>query len=172
MQPPEHQPSRILVVDDHCDSAQALARLLRREGHEVTTAHTVAAALAMATGGDLPDTLICDMQLPDGDGCELLRQLIAIAGDRGLPAIAVTGLADKWVDKCRRAGYRRVLTKPLRFEDVRGAIAALRTHEHRALGGVPTPVLDTAGAPELHSQTGAISGQAAGHGSVDGGPTA
>lgn len=68
---------RILAVDDHEDSARAVAMLLRRAGHEVTTAHTLAGALALGTGSAAPDLLLCDIDLPDGDGCELLRRLRA-----------------------------------------------------------------------------------------------
>ena len=115
------RPLHILVVDDHEDSARALAYLLRSEGHVVETAHSFAAALAVAGVGEPLDALVCDILLPDGDGCELLRPLVAVAGDRGLPAIAVTGVGEKWLEECRRSGYRRMLTKPVRFEDVRSA---------------------------------------------------
>ena len=140
MSNPPRRVMRILVVDDHESLAQALARLLRHEGHVVTTANTFASALALGTGPDPPDTLVCDIDLPDGDGCDLLRRLVAVRGDRALPAIAVTGFSEDWVERCRMAGYRQLLTKPFQFAEILKAINALGDHQPRGLGGVPTPI--------------------------------
>jgi CheY-like chemotaxis protein len=81
---PQSRALRILVVDDHTDSALVLTALLRRKGHTVATAHTLAGGMGLGSVFPL-DLLICDISLPDGDGCELLRRLVAVSGDRGLP---------------------------------------------------------------------------------------
>jgi two-component system CheB/CheR fusion protein len=118
------RPLRILLVDDHEDSAHAMAHLLRHAGHVVTTAHTLAGALVLGTAGAAPDLLLCDIGLPDGDGCELLRRLRAFYGGRELPAVAVTGHGDEWVERCRDAGYGRFLVKPVAFGELLEAVAA------------------------------------------------
>ena len=64
----------ILLVEDHADTATALSRLLRRTGHTVSVAASVADAVQVNEGGNI-DLLICDIGLPDGDGRDLLRQL-------------------------------------------------------------------------------------------------
>jgi CheY-like chemotaxis protein len=143
--PDQSQALRILLVDDHEASARALARLLRHQGFLVATAYTFAGALALAAPNAV-DLLICDVGLPDGDGCELLRQMRAFFGGRTIPAIAVTG-HDGLIDKCRKAGYVRCLSKPLRLEDVLEAVRAAYTPHALsspgsvapALGGVPAP---------------------------------
>ena len=119
------RPLRILIVDDHEDSAHAVALLLRRAGHEVTCAHTVAGAVALGTGRVVPDLLLCDVELPDGNGCDLLRRLRASRGGRELPAIAITGHADEWEQRCRHAGYRGFMTKPVEFAEVLTTVAAV-----------------------------------------------
>ena len=118
-------PLRLLIVDDHQDSARALSRLLRHEGHDVTTAHTVAGALALVVGHLPIDVLISDIGLPDGDGCDLLRRLRAFYGGRDVAAIALSGMGDEpFVRRCREAGFREFLVKPVAFEQV---VEALRT---------------------------------------------
>ena len=129
---------RILVVDDHADSAQALAKLLQHEGHSVATAYTLAGALALGTAAPL-DMLVCDVDLPHGDGSELLRRLQSFRGGRELPAIAVTGFGNEWLEVCRMAGYRTFLTKPVEFVNLLKAIESLQPHDLVALGGVPSP---------------------------------
>ena len=141
--PDQPRALRILLVDDHEASARALARLLRHQGYLVTTAYTFAGALALAAPSTL-DLLICDVDLPDGDGCELLRRLRAFFGGRDIAAIAVTG-HEGWAEECRRAGYARLLSKPLRLDDVLEAVrAACPPHKLgggvvSGLGGIPSP---------------------------------
>jgi CheY-like chemotaxis protein len=124
---PPRGPLRVLIVDDHADSARALARLFRSEGHVVITAHTMNGAMALVTGQQPIDVLVSDIGLPDGDGCELLRRLRGFYGSRAVPAVALTGRGDEgWVDDCRRSGYGQFLMKPVTFEQVSAAVRAVR----------------------------------------------
>jgi CheY-like chemotaxis protein len=119
-------PLRVLLVDDHHESLRSLARLLRHEGHTVITAHSVAGALALVSGQQPVDLLISDVGLPDGDGCKLLARLRQSYGGKEIPAIALSGHGDAhWIDECRRAGYRTFLLKPVKFDQVLSATAAL-----------------------------------------------
>jgi CheY-like chemotaxis protein len=144
-------PLRLLIVDDHADSARALSRLFRHDGHAVITAHTMAGALALVVGQQPVDVLLSDVGLPDGDGCELLRRLRAFYGGRDVAAVALSGLGDEeTVQRCREVGFRRFLLKPLTFEQVRDEVLALACPRPcpppatpvitRPLGGVPAPL--------------------------------
>src|ERR1700722_10243549 len=79
---------KILLVEDHKDSAEVLSLLLTKEGHEVLTAGEIATALDVAKKVFF-DVLLSDMGLPDGTGADLMRQLRA----KGLtiPGIALSG---------------------------------------------------------------------------------
>ena len=117
---PETAPRRLLVVEDHLDTLRAITRLLSLRGHEVHGAHTVAEAKAIADAARV-DLLICDLNLPDGHGSDLLRYIserqavgsIAISGDR------MEEKNTEWIS----AGFDRHLIKPFSIQDLEQAIA-------------------------------------------------
>ncbi len=79
--------ARILLVDDDPDSLDAARDILRGEGHDVVTADSLAGA-RMHLSSAVPDALLLDLMLPDGNGLELLDEL----GDSGLRRIVlITG---------------------------------------------------------------------------------
>jgi two-component system, NtrC family, response regulator AtoC len=65
---------RVLIVDDDAGFARALARGLRRAGHDVVTCETGADARTQFAQMD-PDVVVLDYQLPDADGLGLLDEL-------------------------------------------------------------------------------------------------
>ena len=102
----------ILLVEDHRDTLMAMTRLLRRIGHRVTGADSVAAAVAAADGNRF-DVLVSDVDLPDGTGLDLMRQLTARPGARPLPGIALTGYGmESDLQQTRDAGFFAHLVKP------------------------------------------------------------
>jgi DNA-binding response OmpR family regulator len=106
----ESPPLRVLLVDDHADTAELLRMLLVRRGFEVTTARSVASALVAAESTPV-DVLVSDIGLADGSGCDLLKQLRAI---RPLPAIALSGRdREADVQSARDAGFDEYLGKPV-----------------------------------------------------------
>ena len=68
-------PGRILVVDDDAAIRTVVGQALRRKGHEVTTAASIA-ELRSALLRAPPEVLITDVVLPDGDGLEVVPQLL------------------------------------------------------------------------------------------------
>src|SRR5205085_11992390 len=63
---------RIVVVEDHADTARAFASLLARAGYKVEQCDSAATARDTVRAGDF---LLCDIGLPDGDGWELMGEL-------------------------------------------------------------------------------------------------
>jgi DNA-binding NtrC family response regulator len=63
--------ARILIVDDECSIADALAIILTDEGYAVETADQMAAARSLLRAHDF-DLIFMDLRLPDGTGIELL----------------------------------------------------------------------------------------------------
>lgn len=113
---------RILLVEDSRDALEALAKLLRHEGHEVHAAMTVREAVNMAERKRW-DLLIADIGLPDGTAMELMSVLRNICP---LPGIVLTGHGeDEYRAQSRAAGFRRHLLKPVVFPDLLAAIAEI-----------------------------------------------
>ena len=90
---------RVLLLEDHSDTAHQLTRLLQRAGHEVTWAGSIREAreLIEATGDDPKargfNILISDLGSPDGSGHDLMRDLAR--RHHLMPAIALSGYGMK-----------------------------------------------------------------------------
>lgn len=113
---------RLLVVEDHPNTLQTLARLLKLDGHQVVTASTVALALAEAAAGTF-DLVISDIGLPDGTGIELMEKLSAQYGLRGI-ALSGYGMEED-LARSRAAGFVAHLIKPVAMAELRRVIASL-----------------------------------------------
>ncbi len=86
--------------------------LLEETGHRVTTADSIAAATTAAMT-DVPDVLLLDLSLPDGDGLAVVEHL-RVAGRLPRTFVALTGHDDESVAaRCRAAGCHDVLVKPV-----------------------------------------------------------
>jgi DNA-binding response OmpR family regulator len=103
---------RILLIEDHAETAAAMIRLLTISGHDVSAAETGDSALNLA--GQRPfDLLLIDLGLPDLDGRDLLPRLREVSA---APAIALTGYdIEADVDSCAVAGFAGRLVKPISF---------------------------------------------------------
>jgi PAS domain S-box-containing protein len=116
---PEHIPRRtrervrLLLVEDHLDTARALSRLLQSRGYKIETVATVEAGIEAAQRNSF-DLLLCDLGLPDGSGIDLIRK-IRMKGKT--PAIALTGFGmQEDVEQASRAGFNAHLTKPVNLQ--------------------------------------------------------
>ncbi len=78
------RPGNVLVVDDDSAIRTVVAAALRRDGHRVTTAASIA-ELERELRLDEPDVLVTDVVLPDGNGLDLVPSLIGRYPD--LPVI-------------------------------------------------------------------------------------
>ena len=106
-----NQPLKILVVEDHTDTRNALGDFLGLLGHHCDLAPDAGAALTRAAAGSF-DALLTDIGLPDRDGWQLLQEL----GVHGhLPPLVISMSAyDGYVHSARSkaAGCHGHLVKP------------------------------------------------------------
>ena len=116
--------ARILVVDDDAAIRTVVGQALRRAGHEVRCVATIA-DLRGAVAAGLPDVLITDVVLPDGNGIDMAAELIG--RHPGLPVIVFS--AQNTLSTAVRAtevGAYDYLPKPFDLDllarAVRGAI--------------------------------------------------
>jgi two-component system, OmpR family, KDP operon response regulator KdpE len=116
---------RILLVEDHADTAEIFLRILCIDGHRVRLAATLAEARSLCreilresvAAGDPDsglDVVLCDVGLPDGNGADLLPLLRAL--HHGAKVIATTSycMPDD-LARVKDAGFDAVLSKPFEF---------------------------------------------------------
>ncbi|MFL6542710.1 MAG: response regulator [Chthoniobacterales bacterium] len=116
---PESQKISILLVEDHAATGRAVDKYLSSMGYNVQLAADVASARKLAAENAF-DVLVCDIQLPDGNGCDLMRELNR---KRSLPGIAISGFASEAdVERSARAGFIKHLAKPFSPEDLTAAL--------------------------------------------------
>jgi PAS domain S-box-containing protein len=114
--------TRLLLVEDHADTARALTRLLESRGYEVRAANSVAAAVKVA-GEEKFDLYLCDLGLPDGTGFDFIAKAKEF-GDT--PAIALTGFGmQQDVMRAQEAGFAAHLTKPVNLQKLESTIWTL-----------------------------------------------
>ncbi len=116
---------RLLLVEDHTDTATMLRRLLLRRGYEVRSAETVSGALEAAQDYDF-DVLLSDIGLPDGTGMELIQQLSRKAPPRNFRGIALSGFGmHEDLERSKAAGFSEHLTKPVDFSILERTLARI-----------------------------------------------
>jgi DNA-binding NtrC family response regulator len=107
---------RILIVEDEPVIRSTLEEFLTGEGYLVAVAGTVVDALRLARAQDF-DAAICDVQLPDGDGINLLRRLQQINLETFALVITAYATVENAVNAFK-AGAFDYLVKPVLFEDL------------------------------------------------------
>jgi len=81
---------RVLVVEDHADTAQTVSLLLSLAGHDVEVAANGQAAMAAAEANP-PDVMLLDLGLPDMDGWQVARHVQAQPAEKRPLMVAVSG---------------------------------------------------------------------------------
>ena len=110
---------RVLLVEDHADSADAARELLADASCQVVAAGSLAEALE-AAGIQTFDLVLSDLGLPDGSGLDLMRDLRDRYGLRGI-ALTGYGMEDD-IRRSREAGFVDHLVKPITFARLANAI--------------------------------------------------
>src|SRR5687767_2665123 len=90
-----------LVVDDNAHVRSVLAALLRRNGMQVLEAASGAEAFRLAQLSHL-SFVVTDLEMPDGDGFHLCRQLRGATLTADVPIVVVTGAG--WNEEAVAAG--------------------------------------------------------------------
>jgi CheY-like chemotaxis protein len=132
MNRPRFEGLRVLLIDDDLDTRDLFTFILQTEAAEVAEAASVQEALA-AMKEFVPDIILSDMHLPDGDGFTLVRQLRNLLEQKeSTPIIAVTAFAGEEARLyALSAGFQEHLSKPVNPDDLIAAIATLSQRSTR-----------------------------------------
>jgi CheY-like chemotaxis protein len=118
---------RVLMIEDHEDTAIVMAHMLEDMGHNVVSANSVASAVDVLTREKF-DLIVSDIGLPDGNGVSLIH---AVRSFCHAPAIALTGYGMREdVERCLNAGFNKHVTKPVTFETLQQIIAEVCGNQH------------------------------------------
>ncbi len=110
---PSGRAKRILIVDDNCDGADALGRLLSLMGQNIATEYDGHAALERAAEFD-PDVVLLDLGMPGMDGFEVCRALRERFSRTRPKIIALTGWGRRQdIARTKEAGFDAHLVKPV-----------------------------------------------------------
>lgn len=116
----------ILIVEDILANRVLATKILRRAGHDVTTAETGAEGVRMARERR-PDLVLMDLGLPDMDGWQALKEIRNSAGDAArLRIVAFTAHAmvgDQ--ERALKAGFDGYLSKPIDVATFAAVVAEL-----------------------------------------------
>jgi two-component system response regulator AtoC len=118
----------VLIVDDDSAFAPELANYVRQEGYSARTAATLQDARSVLAE-ELPELLLIDLQLPDGSGLDLIKEI----PDGATQVVVLTGYpsVDSAVEGLR-ANVADYLTKPIDMAQFRECLTKLC--------GAPRPV--------------------------------
>lgn len=131
---PPRRPARVLVVEDHADTAAVYAMFLSGLGCRVECAPTPADAERLCGAAPAFDLMIVDIGLPGEDGWSVVPKLLATCP--GAKAVAVSGYAGADAERrSRAAGFAAHLLKPVDLETLEAVLADV-VH---APGGDGTP---------------------------------
>lgn len=100
----------LLLIDDDEELCELLVHWLSKEGYEIRTCHTTQKAKDYLSSQPLPDAVILDVMLPDGNGLDLLKTFrnnypelpVLMLSARGEPLDRILGLelgADDYLPK-------------------------------------------------------------------------
>ncbi len=150
----------ILIVDDDSRLAAMLAEYLGQQADwRVEHASTLRQAERDLRAGPLPDALVLDLMLPDGDGLDLCRALRAQARTRSLPILMLTARGEP-TDRVvgLELGADDYLPKPF---EARELLARLRALLRRAQATADSAELLRVG--DLELDLGALQARVRGH---------
>jgi CheY-like chemotaxis protein len=121
---------RVLVVDDHCETGDVIARGREPFGAEVRTASSAGEALA-AVRESPPDVIVSDLAMPQVDGYALIAGIRSLPPEQSgsAPAIAITAFAAESESErecALAAGFDAFLSKPVEPATLAAQIAKLK----------------------------------------------
>ena len=106
---------KVLVVDDQPLIVEELCEFLESSGYRCVPCHSSVNAIERFKADPTIGLVVCDLNMPEYDGIELVKALKSIAGgERVFEAIMLTGRADKQdVIKALREGFADYYQKPV-----------------------------------------------------------
>ncbi len=120
--------STILIVEDNEKNMKLVRDILQHQGHATLEAASGAEGVRLALE-QRPDLILMDIQLPDIDGMEALRQLRDQRALDATPVLAVSAsvMPDEH-QKVINSGFDAFIIKPIDLKQFRATVQRFLTH--------------------------------------------
>lgn len=123
--------SKILIIDDQIDIRETLGEFLELQDYEVLMAVNGLEGINCISK-ELPDLILCDIAMPEGDGFKVLEFAKSLTADT--PFVFITSNDRKEdIKKGKLAGADAWLTKPFSTESLMDVIKRLMEEKNRQL---------------------------------------
>lgn len=120
--------SRVLIVDDESSLRTALFRILDRKGLSVITANRGDEAKMLCQSDQPLDLALVDLNLPDGDGIDLMTYLKSIHPDCQVIILTGHGTIESAIRATQKGAFH-FITKPFNMEELMSLVEKALTHK-------------------------------------------
>ena len=110
--------SHILIIDDDKSMCQLLDRMLNRQ-YTVTTKNDGMEAMQWLQSGKIPDLIVTDIDMPNINGLEFVKNIKNSGYYGDVPIIVISGYDDKnKKSQCLKNGAYEYFLKPFNPKDL------------------------------------------------------
>jgi len=144
---------KVLIVDDEEWICNLMQDYLLEEGYKVQIAMDLKSAKATLAGPELPDVVVLDVMLPDGNGIDYLAEIRSAPRTKTLPVIVITAHRVQTKDRIMGfdTGADDYLTKPFDLREFRSRLDRLikRVHTTQKIVGQPAEEVKAQNGPSV-----------------------
>jgi len=109
---------KILIIDDELSIRMLLENFLKRE-YNVVTKNDGMEGLTWLEEGNIPDLIVADIQMPNLDGYDFIKNLRASGYFKHIPLIMLSGIESTSEKiKCLKLGADDYIVKPFNPEEL------------------------------------------------------
>ena len=109
---------KILVIDDELSIRILIENFLKKE-YDVVTKNDGLDAITWMEEGNLPDLIVADIQMPNLDGYEFIKNVRASGFFKDIPMIMLSGIESSSEKvKCLKLGANDYIVKPFNPEEL------------------------------------------------------
>jgi len=120
------KPLRIMVVDDSGLTVKKMVKMLEGLGHEVAAVATTGQEAVNAYAAVAPDIVAMDITMPDLDGIEATRRIMAVSPDARIVIVTSHGQEQMVMDAIE-AGAKGYILKPVKPEKLKETLETVAT---------------------------------------------
>jgi len=120
----------ILIIDDSCVVRQQVSVALRAAGFGTLQAVDGLAGLALLEGNEVVDMVICDINMPNMNGIDMLEKLKSKPEKRSIPIVMLTTEGQSsMVKRAKEAGAVGWIVKPFKTDQLVQVVRRLTNQE-------------------------------------------